>query len=345
MKKTLIALAVLAVSGTAFAQSTVTLSGKARFAYESLKSTTANVATKADGIKVTDGDFVLTAVEDLGAGLKATASMAVQSRGRDTGISGRDASLSLAGNFGSVLIGSVEAANGILGLGGAGASVYGLDGSVIAAASNVDIIKYTSPNLMIPGLTASLSLIDKTAASTNYATGGTLGMGSTALDQDANVIGLNYANGPLAAAFDVTSYGNNAVPVTAIRADNRNRFSASYDLGVAKLGFGYQVANTKAANATTNTKTKDMIVGVNVPMGALSLGLNYGTSQEGTGVKVKGLDLGAKYDLSKRTFIAFHYQDVDNKNNASELAASGTADVANATNSNNKFRVQLSHAF
>lgn len=326
-----------AVSGTAFAQSTVTLSGKVRFAYESLKSTTANVATKANGIKVTDGDFVLTAVEDLGAGLKATASMAVLSRGRDTGISGRDASLSLAGNFGSVMIGSLEAGNGILGLGGAGAHVYGLDGPVIAAASNVDIIKYTSPAL-IPGLTASLSLIDKTAASTNTSVGGTLAMGSTALDQDASVIGLNYASGPLAAAFDMTKYGRNAVTGTV--ADDRTRLSASYDLGMAKLGFGYQVAATTAA---TNNKTKDMLVGVNVPMGAMSFGLNYATSQADGAVKVKGFDLGAKYDLSKRTFVAFNYQNVDNKDNASELGA--TSDAAGATNSNNKFRVQLSHAF
>ena len=295
-----------------------------RFAYEATDVNTAGTAVKANGIRVTDGDFVLTAVEDLGAGLKATASMAVQSRGRDTAIAGRDASLSLAGNFGSVMIGSVEAGNGIIGLGGAGAYVYGMDGSVIAAASNVDIIKYTSPAL-VPGLTASFSLIDNTAAGTN-----TLGMGSTYVGQDANVIGLNYANGPLAAAFDVTSYGRNAVTGTV--ADDRTRVSASYDLGVAKLGFGYQVAATTAATAN---KTKDMIVGVNVPMGAVSLGMNYATSQADGAVKVKGFDLGAKYDFSKRTFVAFNYQDVDNR--------AGT--TIGATSDNSKYRIQLGHSF
>jgi hypothetical protein len=140
----------------------VTVSGKLRFAYESLESTTVSTVTKASGIRVTDGDLVFTATEDLGNGMTAAANMAFVSRGRDTAISGRDASLTLRGGFGSVLIGSVEAGNGIIGLGGAGASVYGMDGSVIAGASNVDIIRYTTPAL-IPGLTASFSLLDSTA--------------------------------------------------------------------------------------------------------------------------------------------------------------------------------------
>jgi predicted porin len=75
------------------------------------------------------------------------------------------------------------------------------------------------------------------------------------------------------------------------------------------------------------------------------LGLNYATSQAGTAVKVKGTDLGAKYDLSKRTFIAAHYQKVSNKDNASELYVSGTSDAAATTNSNNKFRIQVAHSF
>ncbi len=330
MKKTLIALATLAaVSGTAFAQSTVTLSGKARFAYESTSSTTGAVDTKANGLRVTDGDFALTAMEDLGGGLKATAFMNVQSRGRDTAIAGRDAYLSLAGGFGSVLIGSIEAGNGIIGLGGAGASVYGLDGGVIAGASNVDIIKYTLPSFN--GFTLSVNATDSTAAGAN-----TLGMGSTATTADSNGLGLNYANGPLAVAADLTNYGNNAGTSTH---DNRTRISASYDLGVAKLGAGFQTYSTTAA---TNNKTKDMIIGVNVPMGALSLGMNYATSQTDGQVKVKGYDLGAKYDLSKRTFVAFHYQDVDNR---SSTAVTAPATQVGEANSNSKYRVQLSHAF
>jgi predicted porin len=327
MKKTLIALAILTVSGASFAQSSVTISGKLRYAYESAEKNVAGTVTKANGVRVTDGDVNFAAVEDLGGGLKATASIAVLTRGRDTGISGRDASLSLAGNFGSVMVGSVEAGNGIIGLGGAGAPVYGMDGSVIAGASNVDIIKYTSP--AFNGFTLSANATDSTAAAQ------TLGMGATAATADSTGFGVNYANGPLAVAADLTNYGLNASGGTA---DNRTRISASYDLGVAKLGLGHQVAKT-----TTGSKTKDMIMGVSVPVGAFLLGANYATQQTDSGVKVKGTDLGAQYNLSKRTFIAAHYQKVTNR-----TAALGTETYTAATaagNSNNKFRIQLGHSF
>ena len=319
MKKTLIALAAVAVSSAAFAQSTVTLSGKLRFAYEATDATTAGVKAKANGLRVTDGDFVLTATEDLGGGLKMTADMAVQSRGRDTGIAGRDAKLVLSGGFGSVMIGSIEAGNGIIGLGGAGAPVYGMDGSVIAGAGNVDILRYTSPKMS--GFAVYGSLVDATQV---------LGMEAAAATQDATQIGMTYGAGPLAVAADFTNYGRNAVAGTV--ADDRFRISAAYDLGMAKVGFGYQKADT---TALINNSTKQMIMGVSVPMGAVTLGLNYATSKADGQVKVKGYDLGAKYDLSKRTYVAFHYQNVDNR----------AGNTINATSDNNKYRIQLAHSF
>ena len=287
----------------------MTLSGKARFAYESTKAAD---GTKANGLRVTDGDFVLTATEDLGGGLKATANMAVLSRGRDTAISARDASLSLSGGFGSIMIGSIEAGNGIIGLGGAGAPVYGMDGSVIAGAGNVDILAYTSPSF--GGFTVSANTTDGTTI---------LGQESTSAKASANTFGIRYAAGPLAAAADMTSYSNNAAGSSH---DSRTRMSASYNLGVAKIGAGFQTYST-----TTNVDVKDQIFGVTVPMGAITLGLNV-TSSKTTGVagSNKGTDLGAKYDLSKRTYVAAHYR---------------TTKAAGATESANKFRIQLAHAF
>ncbi len=317
----------MAVSGTAFAQSSVTISGKLRYAYESTKSAT---NAKANGLAVTDGDLNFVAVEDLGGGLKATASMAYVSRGRDTTISGRDASLSLAGGFGSVMIGSVEAGNGILGLGGAGAPVYGLDNGVtLAGASNVDIIKYTLP--AFNGFTLSVNATDATAATTNAAVTGTpatLGMGAAAATQDSTGLGLNYANGPLTVAADVTNYGTNAAVAASTFSlqDSRTRISANYNLGVATVGAGFQTSST-----TTNVDTKQQVFGVSVPMGAFVLGAVVASSKtDGVTGTNKGTDLGVQYNLSKRTFLASHYQ---------------TTKAANATASASKFRVQLSHAF
>lgn len=340
MKKSLIALAVLATAGTAFAQ-TVTLSGKLAFAYESTsaKVGATGVTTDANGLKVTDGNFTLTAVEDLGAGMKMTAKMEVLSRGRDTTISGRDASLTLSGGFGSVLIGAIESGNGILGLGGAGGpGMYGLDGSaVLSAASNVDILRYYTPTMS--GFTGYVSLIDATAAvvatpavpggSFNVA-GQSLGMDSTATTQDATQIGATYAGGPIAAAADYTSYGLNAVTVGA---DDRFRISGSYDLGVAKLGMGYE---KRKSNAATNNGASDLLVGVAVPMGATTFGLNYARrSADGVAQDATGYDLAVKYDLSKRTYVAFAYQNV----------TAGAALATAAQDTAKKYRVQLMHAF
>jgi hypothetical protein len=316
--KTMIALAAVAATGGAFAQSSVTLSGKLRFAYEATKATSAaGVATKANGLAVTDGDFVLTSNEDLGGGMKAMAVMAVKSRGRDTGIEGRDAYLGLSGGFGAVTIGAVEAGNGIIDLGGAGAPVYGMDGSVIAAANNVNSLKYVSPNF--GGANVFVEVTDKTAI---------LGMGSQEAAVDSAAIGATYSNGPIAAALDFTSYGRNAVAATADVADQRVRVSGAYDLGVVKLGAGFERKTFLAGGPTR----KDMIVGVSAPVASnITLGLNYATSKT-NGATAKGLDLGAQYDLSKRTYVAMHFQDVKN------------VDYVDGAK-NQQYRVQLSHAF
>ncbi|MEY3461533.1 MAG: hypothetical protein RLZZ03_1186, partial [Pseudomonadota bacterium] len=120
MKKSLIALAALAAFGTASAQSTVAITGTFNAAFQ--KSTTG--ATSAD---LVDSNLVFTAVEDLGGGLKATASSAFQANGRQDitstnavtssavanqakkdGVYGRNAFVALSGGFGAVSIGRLE---------------------------------------------------------------------------------------------------------------------------------------------------------------------------------------------------------------------------------------------
>jgi predicted porin len=64
-------------------------------------------------------------------------------------------------------------------------------------------------------------------------------------------------------------------------------------------------------------------------------GLNYGRrSVDGQSQKATGVDMGLQYNMSKRTYVAAHY----NKETASAVAGAAQA-------TNNRFRVQLSHAF
>jgi len=328
------------------------LSGKLRFAYEATSSTkdASTAAAKTSGLRVTDGDFRLTATEDLGGGLKATAMMEVQSRGRGTDIAGRDASLMLSGGFGTVMIGAIEAGNGILGLGGAGAPVYGMDGPVIAGAGNTDILRYTTPTMN--GFNVYVSLLDAPTAG---------GMQSAAKTQKASQLGFTYSAGPLRVAGDYVKANDNAagyttpnnwVPkdadgvmenkgglATTLR-DKRTRLSASYNLGVATVGAGYEV-DTRKTSATETRKVKDTIIGVSAPLASnITVGLNYATQDTGdtTKPKVKGTDVGVKYDMSKRTYVAFHYQQVKNRDAGSTVTTGAGA-------KNSKYRIQLAHSF
>jgi len=321
MKKSLIALAALAAFGTASAQSTATISGKFRIAYESNESA---AGAKTQGVGVSDGDVVFGAVEDLGGGLKAAVSMAVRIRGRgqatDTyaadatpDVRGRDSSISLTGGFGTVSAGSIDI--GFLHSAAlTTAYTHGLDDDVvILKGNNYDFVKYTAP--AISGLTLSVAQLDAVGAG---------GAQTTALTQDAMVLGAAYANGPLSAVADYTAFGDNAV--TATRGDDRLRFAAKYDFGVAVVGFG-----RSSLTYSTGAKRTETVGSVTVPVGAMVYGLNLANSStDGVTGTNKGLEAIAQYNLSKRTFVAAAYQ----RTTALSAAADST-----------KFRVAIGHSF
>ena len=98
MKKTLVALAVLAASGASFAQATIT--GQYGFGYRS----GAEVET---GFSTSDSNVNFSASEDLGGGLKVAANVKINSTNRDS-VSGGDEAISLSGGFGTLSMGSVE---------------------------------------------------------------------------------------------------------------------------------------------------------------------------------------------------------------------------------------------
>ena len=305
MKKTLIALAVLAVSGAAFAQSTVTINGKlgAQFVQER-----SNTGVKGSGFNIVDGDVNFVVVEDLGGGLKADAFMGIRLRGREAntdgavdGIGARNAFVRLTGGFGSVMAGAIAAPSGILAIGGAGAAGFkGVDdaGELLDAETNsVDLFEYRTPTMN--GLNAFVQSVD------SIGDAGQAGVSTAATTPSATVFGLSYSSGPIKALVDTTKFKRQASTSTA---DQRMRVSASYDLGVAAVGLGYQT------NDNTLTDVKQTLVGLNVPLNAsLSAGINYveratKTLATGVTVKNKGYEAGVNYSLSKRTTIAASYR-------------------------------------
>ena len=168
-------------------------------------------------------------------------------------------------------------------------------------------------------------------------------------------IALTYVNGPLIAGVNYLSYDNRTSTAVADGVSQKDvvRGQLSYDLGVAKLGAGYSVGTQVAGNTIS-----DALVAVSVPMGALTLGANYGMrttkdvpavftgfysgqlaagygagslptgSLDGTR---SGYSLAANYALSKRTSVSLTY--------VNWLAFS------DAANRNSETAVLLAHSF
>ncbi len=287
-------MAAVAVAGAATAQVSVT--GALGFGWEGVSPAVGGSET---GIKVTDGNVKFSASEDLGGGMSVLTAMDIQSRGRDTTIAGRDASITLVTGFGGFTLGAVDASNGIIGLGGAGAPVIGLDGNnpgfgtgVLDGGANVDIAKYSLP--LGNGIGISVARTD--------AANGLKGTNA------GNTYGATYSMNAISAAFDYTDAA----------LAKRTRVSGSYDLGVAKLGAGYQTRKFTGATSTN----KQTVLGVSAPYGAFTFGLNYSTNkQSAANISNKGIDLGVSYALSKRTNVYAQMQSV----------TIGTGDAAKTT--------------
>lgn len=283
MKKTLIALATLAAT-TAFAQSTVTLSGTFDPSYQIQTTTTAGVKTKATTLANNQQGTTaikFSGTEDLGGGLKAIF-MLEQNFDSTDGSNGAMAAgevfAGLSGGFGTIRLGAANSPT--LGV-QAGRSPFGTKtgggyASTSGAANtrNDDSIVYTSPTF--GGFSVGVAQALKVPA------------GAAA----KNDIALNYAAGPLVVGLS---------SVTQKNALAQTNLMAQYNLGFARLYAGYVTEDNKAGAA--NSKKKGTNIAVAAPMGALTMMANI-ASWDVNGGTAGDRDItavGVKYDLSKRT--------------------------------------------
>jgi hypothetical protein len=324
-------MAAVAVAGVASAQ---TITGEYGFGYISDKATTKNngatiAAKTVSGLAQTDGSISISATEDLGGGMTLSGSTTVDFKGRAS-VAAENASLTLSGGFGSVTFGAVELGNGIIGLGGAGVAGRGLDNkTALDGGTNADMLQYKTPELTT-GLTATITRAEVTpgagdgaaqvtAVGVNYASGALTVAADTAnfsmAAPTADIAAANSTcNDPAMTStavstacptgYDVLVAGTKAATIAAqlaTQTDQRQRMSFSYDLGMAKIGYGYQKLSYKGTGKD-NTQT---VMGVNVPAGALSIGVAMSTNKTDGSAKTKGTDVGINYALSKRTTLNF----------------------------------------
>jgi len=315
MKKSLIALAVLAASGAAMAQSSVTLYGLADVWFGTVKTndgTTSLTQTKLDSGGINGSRWGLKGSEDLGGGLKANFQFE-SGFNIDNGASaqggllfGRQSWVGLSGGFGAVKLGRTTspyddiqgASNAVFDSALSASNDVFRSGSTTLSTYNArpnNALYYQAPN--VSGFSGAVSYAlgeDKTTTTSATST---------------TSMNLTYAAGPLAVQFGYQV--EDVVNATAASADKKyTRLGASYNFGVATAKASYgKVDNVGNANGADTTEYQ---IGVDVPVtAALTLSGSFAKSEDNTTLgdaERTGYALGAKYDLSKRTFLYGGYR-------------------------------------
>ncbi|MGS5086566.1 porin [Hydrogenophaga sp. A37] len=293
MKKSLIALAVLAASGATMAQSSVTVYGRVDLSVGSLKELDKGSQTKlfngGDG-GLTTSRLGFRGTEDLGGGLKANFKLehrlnADDGSSQDPMWKG-ESTVGLSGGFGEVKLGRSS-------------TIYD-DVRGLAFSSNVFDSAFTPASNGVWGSGGDYS--SRFNNKITYALpsmGGVYGGIEYALDEDAttnaNMVGakVGYKNGPLNVALGLQQEKG--------KDNDYMLLAGSYDLGMLSLSAGYNTRKGDDAKGDDN----ELTVGVNVPMGNVNLSVGYATSKTeiggSTAGKSSGFGVGATYALSKRT--------------------------------------------
>ncbi|MGE8494016.1 MULTISPECIES: porin [Comamonas] len=351
MKKSLVALAVLAASGAAMAQSSVTLFGivDAGVTYAKTSGGESNYGLTNSGNATSRLGF--RGVEDLGGGLKAGFWLegAIQNDSGTASGGGaagpgfefkRRSTVSLMGNFGEVRLGRELTAAyntvsgydvfGQVGIGqnfSFGNGTYGFGDPVRVG----NMVSYYTPNMS--GFTAGV----------NY------GFGETAGDSSAKrYIGVSagYNNGPLSAGI---AYDQQNDPTASFEKAQGLGLGAAYNFGAFKLsGLIRQVQSTPVGGGS-KAKFQSAGLGATAAVGAAGearLAYNYYDNKEIEG-KAHQLSLGYVHNLSKRTALYGTYAFLKNqKSETMSLSANGLGiDPARAGKNQNAITVGVRHAF
>jgi predicted porin len=288
MKKTLIALAVMAASSASMAQ--VTLYGVVDVALGATSATGVKSDASMKGNDIfNDGNsrWGFKAVEDLGGGMKFTGQFEQNlnyENGAATTTSSRYAYGSLSGGFGTVKYGRTltpsffgVAAWELTGAANfsAVANQFGFAGG---GSRNDSEFSYTTPKM--GGLSASLGYVTELDG---------IAQGFLGSKFDMNVV---YSAGPLSAAL---SYWKNDKVAAGASTDGNYALGANYNFGAFSVAGSFQDAAGKSQGWT---------LGASMPMGPWKFTVDVA---QDTGFDDTNYVLYAGYSLSKRTTVYGQY--------------------------------------
>jgi predicted porin len=360
MKKSLIALAVLATSGAAMAQSSVTLYGVADAGVTYLNGkdnwsgvTSGNNLTSRLGFRGT---------EDLGGGLKANFVLEGginldSGDGKSGGATGtgfefkRRSTVGLAGSFGEVRLGreltaayNATARYDVFGSVGIGQSRLWADGGVVDGNANANVV--TTNQRISNALTYVSPSFSGFKVGLNYGFGET-----TTGNSDSGYLGagLMYDNGPLSLGLGLERLNNGGNSVATSDVDAWS-LGGSYDFGVAKLLGGYRVSTVD--RATGENKRNGAYVAVTAPVGPGLVRASYNRYENklnGGKTKADQLAVGYVYGLSKRTSVYGTYSYLKQKDFNDGVPAAAMYTLGNgglkASGKQQGFQVGISHTF
>ena len=360
MKKSLIALAVLAASGAAMAQSSVTLYGVADAAVTYVNGLDNWTGLDSGANKTSRLGF--RGVEDLGGGLKANfvleggfnldAGDGKSGGATDSGFQfKRQSTVGLAGNFGEVRLGreltAAFKATGrydVFGSVGLGYSRLWADGAVADANANATAV---TTNVRVSNMVTYVS-----PDFTGFKVGLNYGFGETTNgNSDSSYLGagLMYDNGPLSLGLGLERL-NNGLNSDATSDIDAWSLGGSYDFGVVKLLGGYRASTVD--RAAGENKRNGAYVAVTAPVGPGLVRASYNRYENkynGGKDKADQLSVGYVYGLSKRTSVYGTYSYLKQKdfNGGVPAAAMYTLGTGGLKDSGKQqgFQVGVSHSF
>jgi predicted porin len=327
MKKSVLALAVMgAVSGTAFAQTSVTLYGIVDVGIVRDSGSLGDSVLRLHSGIANGSRVGFKGVEDLGGGM--TAFFDVQNGFQaDTGalgqgglLFGRQAFVGLGGPIGNVKLGrqytpidDLHGAVDPFGNNYAGRLQNVFEQGYVSRVDN-DIM-YSTPN--IAGFDGNVA----------YGFGEVPGDTSTKRYIGGSV---GYTNGPLWLRLATQSTNNGTTAGTNNGSARNTALGAKYDFGSFKLHGAYAISKTDAAGVYS-VDARDFMIGATVPFGIDSLMTSYIKRKEHLAAArdADQIAIGYNHMLSKRTTIYAAYARINNKNGAKYLVGTATDNGSN----------------
>jgi predicted porin len=365
MKKSLIALAVLAAAGTASAQSSVTLFGVVDAALEHISNSGAASGTRMTQGGNTRSNFGLRGTEDLGGGMAASfwleSSVSVddgtgsatnqnnQSTGATGGATGlvfdARSTVSLSGGWGELRLGrdytpafrSISAFDPF-GTRGVGTNqILNSNGGSVAMLTNgtTNVRASNSIGYFLPTMGGVYGEL-KYWLGENQSTATNAAGADISKDGRGGGLRVGYASGPfnIAGAWDRTKYATGNYTEANI--------GGSWDFGMAKV---MAIVERDKSGSTTG---KGWEIGTIVPVGAGDIKASYGryrTDVTAADPTAKKIALGYVHNLSKRTALYVTYARVKNSGGSTAPVQNGAFGSPAANQSSTGYDLGLKHSF